>query len=128
MISLVQVGVLRFPAVRDFFKIERASTPIIPFKSESTKKGFIENVKEGRLNINFKICSPNLLHMYFYLAWTNQKVIAELQDRQRVIDDTFRRAGTGPVPKTYSYDPTRQKPLTAQGVVQRGFKQTKKEA
>lgn len=106
MISLVQVGILRFPAVRDFFQIERPSTPIIPFKSESTKKGFIENVKE---------------------AWTNQKIIAELQDRQRVIDDTFRRAGTGPVPKTYSYDPTRQKTVTAQGVVQRGFKQIKKE-
>lgn len=40
------------------------------------------------------------------------------------MDTSFKRSGTGPVQKTYSYDPTRQ--ATAQKLVRQGFKETKK--
>ncbi len=67
-----------------------------------------------------------ILKRYFFniSAWNNQKITAELNDRQRLIDSNFRRAGTGPIQKTYSYNPTTAP--KAQQLVQKGFKQTKK--
>ncbi|XP_046455547.1 mitochondrial inner membrane protein OXA1L-like [Daphnia pulex] len=102
VISLVQVGFLRLPKVRSYFDID----PIVvvqPVKGAGPKKGFVEGMKE---------------------AWNNQKITAELNDRQRLIDSNFRRAGTGPIQKTYSYNPTAAP--KAQELVQKGFKQTKK--
>ncbi|EFX85702.1 hypothetical protein DAPPUDRAFT_313414 [Daphnia pulex] len=70
VISLVQVGFLRLPKVRSYFDID----PIVvvqPVKGAGPKKGFVEGMKE---------------------AWNNQKITAELNDRQRLIDSNFRRA------------------------------------
>ncbi|PSN37370.1 Mitochondrial inner membrane protein OXA1L [Blattella germanica] len=86
-ISLMQVGFLRIPTVRDFFKIEKIvnhnpdSLPVKP-------KGFVEGIQE---------------------SWTNMKITKELEERQRFDELQFQRAGKGPIQKTYKYDPTRPK-------------------
>lgn len=103
IISLVQVGFLRIPKVRSYFEIDQLIT-LSPVKGAGAKKGFMESMRE---------------------AWTNQKITSELNERQRLMDSNFKRAGTGPVQKTYSYNPTAPK---AQQLVQQGFKQAKKAA
>ncbi|XP_052860283.1 mitochondrial inner membrane protein OXA1L [Anopheles cruzii] len=82
--SLVQVGFLRIPQVRDYFKIDRivAHRPeTLPMK----KKGFTEGVKD---------------------SWTNMKISRELEERARIDEIRFQKAGKGPLVKTYKYDPT----------------------
>ena len=49
----------------------------------------------------------------FISAWNNSKVLAELEDRQRMDAVRFREAGEGPIQKTYSYDPTKVKSKAA---------------
>ncbi|XP_025834334.1 mitochondrial inner membrane protein OXA1L-like [Agrilus planipennis] len=85
-ISLIQVGILRIPTIRDYFKIE----PLVNHKPENLpikSKGFVGGIKD---------------------TWTNLKVSKEIEDRQRFDEVQFRRAGRGPVVKTYKYDPTKQ--------------------
>ncbi|XP_053611858.1 mitochondrial inner membrane protein OXA1L [Plodia interpunctella] len=84
-ISLAQVGLLKVPAVRDYFKIPKLlahNTENLPMK----KKGFVEGAKD---------------------SWTNIKISRELADRQRADEIIFTRAGKGPLQKTYKYDPTK---------------------
>ncbi|CAK1580969.1 unnamed protein product [Parnassius mnemosyne] len=84
-ISLLQVGILKLPAVRDYFKIPRLikHTPEnLPIK----KKGFVEGAKD---------------------SWTNMKISRDLADRQRIDEMIFTKAGKGPLQKTYKYDPTK---------------------
>lgn len=86
--SLVQVGFLRIPKVRDFFKIPR----LVHFAPEALpikKKKFTEGVKE---------------------SWSNMKITRELQERARIDEITFQKAGKGPLVKTYKYDPTVARP------------------
>lgn len=84
--TLCQVGVLRIPAVR-----KRLNIPVLVKhqKSELTlsKKGFIEGVKE---------------------SFTNTRIARELEERARTDEMRFKKAGIGPVVKTYTYDPTKQ--------------------
>ncbi|XP_066256093.1 mitochondrial inner membrane protein OXA1L [Euwallacea similis] len=85
-ISMLQVSFLRIPTVRDYFNIEplKHYTPDqLPVKT----KGFREGVKD---------------------SWTNIKITRELEDRRRLDDMQFRRAGKGPIQKTFKYDPTKQ--------------------
>lgn len=84
-ISLGQVSILRIPAVRDYFKIEK----MIVHKPENLpqkKKGFVEGMKE---------------------SWSNMKITKELEERQRLDEIRFAKAGKGPLVKTYKYDPTK---------------------
>ncbi|XP_013183694.1 mitochondrial inner membrane protein OXA1L [Amyelois transitella] len=84
-ISLAQVGLLKIPAVRDYFKIPKLiahNTDSLPIK----KKGFVEGAKD---------------------SWTNIKISRELADRQRADEIIFTRAGKGPLQKTYKQDPTK---------------------
>ncbi|KAJ0175095.1 hypothetical protein K1T71_009236 [Dendrolimus kikuchii] len=84
-ISLGQVGLLKIPAVREYFKIPKLlkhSTETLPIK----KKGFVEGAKE---------------------SWTNLKLSRDLADRQRIDEMIFTKAGKGPLQKTYKYDPTK---------------------
>ncbi|CAH1954148.1 unnamed protein product [Acanthoscelides obtectus] len=84
-ISLVQVGILRLPRVREYFNIEQMSRfdpQALPIKP----KGFREGLKE---------------------SWTNIKITKELEDRRRLDAIQFSRAGKGPIQKTYKYDPTK---------------------
>lgn len=84
-ISLIQVGLLKVPAVRDYFKIPKLikhSQESLPIK----KKGFVDGAKE---------------------SWTNMKISKELAERQRVDEMIFTRAGKGPLQKTYKFDPTK---------------------
>ncbi|GLV46656.1 OXA1L mitochondrial inner membrane protein [Carabus blaptoides fortunei] len=85
-ISLGQVGVLRIPKVRDFFKIEPLVTHN-PDKLPIKNKGFVGGMKE---------------------SWTNMKITSELEGRKRYDEMQFQRAGKGPVVKTYKFDPTKQ--------------------
>lgn len=85
-ISLIQVGFLRIPAVREYFKIDallKHNPEKLPIKS----KGFVGGIKE---------------------SWTNLKITRELEERRRLDELQFQRAGKGPVVKTYKYDPTKQ--------------------
>ncbi|KAJ6641722.1 Mitochondrial inner membrane protein OXA1L [Pseudolycoriella hygida] len=84
-ISLIQVGVLRVPAVRDFFKIEKLIT-YSPDSLPMKKKGFVEGFKE---------------------SMTNMKISRELAERERIDMVQFQRAGTGPIVKTFKFDPTK---------------------
>ncbi|XP_066148333.1 mitochondrial inner membrane protein OXA1L [Euwallacea fornicatus] len=93
-ISMLQVSFLRIPAVRDYFNIEELkhySSDQLPVKT----KGFREGIKD---------------------SWTNIKITRELEDRRRLDDMQFRRAGKGPIQKTFKYDPTKpnnQVPISA---------------
>lgn len=84
-ISLLQVGLLRAPVVRDYLKIPKLMThkpDNLPIK----KKGFVAGAKD---------------------SWTNLKISRELADRQRVDELMFTKAGKGPLQKTYKHDPTK---------------------
>lgn len=86
--SLLQVGFLRIPKVRDYFKIDRLVThkpETLPIK----KKKFTEGMKD---------------------SWTNMKITRELEERARIDEITFQKAGKGPLVKTYKYDPTAPRP------------------
>lgn len=39
---------------------------------------------------------------------TNARIAKEIEDRGRIDDHRFRKAGIGPIQKTYPYDPTKQ--------------------
>nr|CAI5833194.1 unnamed protein product [Callosobruchus analis] len=85
-ISLLQVGFLRLPRVREYFNIEpmkKFDPTALPIKP----KGFREGLKE---------------------SWTNMKISRELEERKRLDEIRFMRAGKGPIQKTYKYDPTKQ--------------------
>ncbi|CAH1390705.1 unnamed protein product [Nezara viridula] len=87
-ISLIQVSFLRIPKVRSFFNIDplkKHDTQKLPIKD----KGFVKGIKE---------------------TWTNLKITRELEDRERIDQMNFMRAGKGAVQKTYKFDPTRPKP------------------
>jgi len=93
-ISLAQVGFLKLPKVRKFFKIDQLQTfepETLPIK----KKKFVEGIKE---------------------SWTNMKITNELQERQRMDEIQFSRAGKGPLVKTYRHDPTKPKPSTSPAI------------
>ncbi|GLH01501.1 Uncharacterized protein GBIM_07638 [Gryllus bimaculatus] len=84
VISLIQVGLLRVPAVRELAKIE----PLIrhdPDSLPSKPKGFVEGFKD---------------------SFTNMKITREMEERERYDEMQFRRAGTAPLRKTFKYDPT----------------------
>lgn len=84
-ISLAQVGFLKVPRVREYFKIPpltKHNPENLPIK----KKGFVDGAKE---------------------SWTNMKISKELAERQRVDEMIFTRAGKGPLQKTYKYNPTK---------------------
>ncbi|KAH8305061.1 hypothetical protein KR059_004054 [Drosophila kikkawai] len=83
-ISLGQVALLRIPAVRDYFKIEKMQThkpSALP-----PKKGFVGGMKE---------------------SWDNMKITKEIEERQRLDEIRFAKAGKGPLVKTFKYDPTK---------------------
>ncbi|XP_062541549.1 mitochondrial inner membrane protein OXA1L-like [Armigeres subalbatus] len=86
--SLLQVGFLRIPKVRDYFNIDRLVThkpETLPIK----KKKFTEGIKD---------------------SWTNMKITRELEERARMDEISFQKAGKGPLVKTYKYDPTTPRP------------------
>lgn len=90
-ISLLQVGFLKIPKVRAYFKIDK----LITHKAESLpikSKGFREGLKE---------------------SWTNMKISRELEDRRRADDIVFQQAAKGAIQKTYKYDPTKKRPATS---------------
>lgn len=94
-ISLIQVGFLRIPSVRDYFQIE----PLIKHSPNSLPvkpKGFTEGIKE---------------------SWTNIKITQELEERSRLDEFQFQKAGKGPIVKTYKFDPTKVKAADRKSVV-----------
>lgn len=91
-ISLAQVGILKIPAVRDYFKIEKLQH-FEPSQLPAKKKKFVEGIKE---------------------SWTNMKITNELNERARMDEIRFQRAGKGPLVKTYKYDPTKRPVVQAQ--------------
>ncbi|XP_054733254.1 mitochondrial inner membrane protein OXA1L [Anastrepha obliqua] len=89
-ISLGQVAMLRIPAVRNYFKIDK----MVIHKAENLpvkKKGFVKGMKE---------------------SWENMKITKEIEERQRLDEIRFAKAGKGPLVKTFKYDPTKQRPAT----------------
>ncbi|XP_067015853.2 mitochondrial inner membrane protein OXA1L [Anabrus simplex] len=90
-ISLLQVGILKIPAVRDYCKIE----PLVVHSKVSLpvkKQGFVDGFRE---------------------SWNNMKITKELEERQRLDEMRFQKAGMGPIQKTYKYDPTRPRESVA---------------
>ncbi|XP_060606677.1 mitochondrial inner membrane protein OXA1L-like [Ruditapes philippinarum] len=84
-ISLVTVLILKQPRVKKLFNIP---DDVIHKKTETRQnKKFIGGFQE---------------------AYNNSKLAAELVQRQRIDETTFKNAGVGPVPKTYQYDPTKK--------------------
>lgn len=89
-ISLAQVGFLKIPRVREYFKIEKLITHRVEDLPQK-KKGFTEGLKD---------------------SWTNMKITRELEERRRVDDIVFQKAAKGALQKTYRYDPTKPRPNT----------------
>ncbi|XP_064466501.1 mitochondrial inner membrane protein OXA1L-like [Ornithodoros turicata] len=91
--SLCQVGLLRVEAVR-----KRLGMPkLIKHKRETlplSKRSFMEGVKD---------------------SYTNAKITRDLEDRVRADEMRFKKAGLGPIVKTYPYDPTKQLAAHAKG-------------
>nr|CAD7407403.1 unnamed protein product [Timema cristinae] len=86
-------SILRIPAVRQYFNIE----PLVAHTADSLPvkpKGFVTGLKD---------------------SWTNLKITKELEERQRVDEIKFQRAGRGPIQKTYKYDPTQPTSSTVAG-------------
>lgn len=48
-----------------------------------------------------------LLTILSLAAWTNMKISKELEERQRIDEIRFQKAGKAPLVKTYKYDPTK---------------------
>lgn len=46
---------------------------------------------------------------FFFSAWSNLKMSREIEDRRRLDQINFERAGTGPLVRTYKFDPTKVK-------------------
>jgi YidC/Oxa1 family membrane protein insertase len=89
-VSLGQVAILKIPAVREYFKIEKIiESARIQAQTTAKKKGFKETVKD---------------------SWTNMKISRELEERRRVDEIMFQKAAKGAVQKTYKFDPTKPKP------------------
>lgn len=85
MVSLIQVGILRIPAVRAFFNIPTIIKP--PVKKQQKGEGFLKEVKE---------------------SWTNIRQSHEVSHRTMLDQKQFMQAGKGPLIKTYKYNPSRQ--------------------
>lgn len=95
-ISLLQVSILKIPRVRTYFKIEplvKHDNQKLPIKD----KGFVKGVRD---------------------TWTNMKITRELEERERIDEINFSRAGKGAVKKTYKYDPTQSRPPRNFGAIQ----------
>lgn len=45
----------------------------------------------------------------FISAWSNMKLSREIEDRRRLDQIQFERAGTAPIVRTYKFDPTKIK-------------------
>ncbi|XP_013106824.1 mitochondrial inner membrane protein OXA1L [Stomoxys calcitrans] len=87
-ISLGQVAVLKIPSVREYFKIDK----MVIHKAENLpvkKKKFVEGMKD---------------------SWQNMKITKELEERSRLDEIRFAKAGRGPLVKTFKYDPTKPRP------------------
>ncbi|XP_073975651.1 OXA1L mitochondrial inner membrane protein isoform X27 [Rhodnius prolixus] len=85
-ISLIQVSILKIPVIRDFFKIDKLinhDKTKLPIKD----KGFVKSVSD---------------------SWTNMKITRELEERQRIDEINFMKAGRGAVKKTFKFDPTQK--------------------
>ncbi|XP_014671157.1 PREDICTED: mitochondrial inner membrane protein OXA1L-like [Priapulus caudatus] len=85
LFTLCQVAVLRIPSVRSFFNIEKI-IHLDPSKAPP-KKGFIEGFKE---------------------SYSNARISAEIKERKQRDLMRFKKAGSGPVVKTYATDPTKK--------------------
>jgi len=85
--TLIIVSILKVPPVRQYLKLP-TQQPIDP-KFVAPKKGFVAGIKD---------------------AYEDQKILATVEDRRRMDDIRFQKAGTGPIPRTYSYDPTKVTP------------------
>ncbi|XP_042213995.1 mitochondrial inner membrane protein OXA1L-like [Homarus americanus] len=85
LFSLIQVGFLKIPSIRKYFKIDQ----LVTHKKESLppKKGMIEGFKE---------------------SWRNMKISNEIADRQKYDEMRFSKAGMGPLVRTYKHDPTKR--------------------
>lgn len=122
VITLIQAGLLRIPAVRDFFHIPQISK--MPISMTGNQKGFTESMKEG-LVLYLRSQRSNCTAVSSTAAWENQKVVAKLNER-RALEEALKSSTKKAPPTTYSLDPTRQKDQSAQSIIQRGFKGTKK--
>lgn len=54
-----------------------------------------------------------LLTILSLAAWTNMKISKELEERQRIDEIRFQKAGKAPLVKTYKYDPTKPRASSA---------------
>lgn len=85
--SLVQVLFFKIPAVRQFLKIPEM---VIHPQPKKKKPSFSQGFKD---------------------SWESNKIVKQIEDRQRADALRFKEAGKGPIQKTYTYDPTKlQKP------------------
>ncbi|GFY60866.1 mitochondrial inner membrane protein OXA1L [Trichonephila inaurata madagascariensis] len=88
--TLAIVSVLKIKPIRKFLNLPTQKP--VDSKYVLPKKGFVGGIKE---------------------AIEDQKVLGAISDRRRMDEMRFQKAGTGPVPRTYSYDPTKARPANA---------------
>ncbi|XP_078688283.1 mitochondrial inner membrane protein OXA1L-like [Branchiostoma floridae x Branchiostoma belcheri] len=95
--TIAQISLLKVPAVRQWLKMPHKiqHDPANVKKSE----GFVKSMKQG---------------------WKNASLASEVENRQRRAALRWKEAGTGPVPQTFTYDPTKQTPAGAHGIKTKG--------
>lgn len=108
------------PKVRTFFNIPQILEQPVLATKDKKKQTVMQNVKGGMNALHLY----KLIHRIFFLsglfslnivcfsfgisAWGNLKLSREIEDRRRLDQINFERAGTGPLVRTYKFDPTKK--------------------
>ncbi|KAI5729651.1 hypothetical protein M8J76_004965 [Diaphorina citri] len=85
--SLIQVSILKVPAVRNYFKIPLRNALPAPVEKKSSK-GFVGDIKE---------------------SIQNSKITKEIAERNQLDEMQFNKAGRAALVKTYKFNPTLQR-------------------
>ncbi|XP_054714895.1 mitochondrial inner membrane protein OXA1L-like [Uloborus diversus] len=92
------VSILKLEPVRKYLNLPK-QVPVDP-QFMLPKKGFVKGVKD---------------------AIEDQRVLAAVEDRRKTDEIRFQKSGTGPVPRTYAYDPTKPRPANAAAAASRNI-------
>ena len=102
-LSVVQVIALKQPAVRTFLNIPQIK--VNPMKLDVNKKSF---TKRTHVYFFAQIDSFHISYLAdFKETIENAKINKIIEERKTIDEITFKKAGIGPMKKTYKQDPTR---------------------
>ena len=103
-LSVIQVIALRQPAVRNFLGIPlmKVNTQTLDVNKKSFTKRKLDLL--SLLSLAFHLFT---LFADFKETFENAKINKIMQERKTIDEISFKKAGIGPLKKTYKHDPTR---------------------